>query len=207
MSGRQVLIVEDHPLFVQAVSEVVARLDRNAQLRSAHTLADALAAVEGGWWPDFVLLDLNLPDVVGLEGVRKLRQRLPGVPVLVVSALDDPDVRRKLRDAGIDRFVSKSARPAEFIESVRQMFQLVPDAAADPGRRPAPALHTPLSQRQIEVLREMATGKSNKEIASCLEISVETVRAHVVEVLARLGVRNRTEAVMVFYSGRLELSQ
>ena len=73
MSARQVLIVEDHPLFVQAVSELVARLDRNAQLRSAHTLADALAAVEGGWWPDFVLLDLNLPDVVGLEGVRKLR--------------------------------------------------------------------------------------------------------------------------------------
>lgn len=207
MSARQVLIVEDHPLFVQAVSEVVARLDRNAQLRSAHTLADALAAVESGWLPDFVLLDLNLPDVVGLEGVLKLRKCLPGVPVLVVSALDDADVRQKLRDAGIGRFVSKSARPAEFIESVRQMFQLVPEAMADSEKRQALALRTPLSQRQIEVLREMATGKSNKEIARCLEISVETVRAHVVEVLARLGVRNRTEAVMVFYSGRHDLSQ
>ncbi|MCC6657240.1 MAG: response regulator transcription factor [Rhodocyclaceae bacterium] len=206
MSGRQVLIVEDHPLFVQAVSELVARLDRNAQLRSAHTLADALAALEGGWLPDFVLLDLNLPDAAGLEGVRQLRQRLPWVPVMVVSALDDPEVRRKLRDAGIGRFVSKSARPAEFIESVRQMLQLAPEATADSGRQPT-SLRTPLSQRQVEVLREMATGKSNKEIARGLEISVETVRAHVVEILARLGVRNRTEAVMVFYSGRFELPQ
>jgi DNA-binding NarL/FixJ family response regulator len=64
-----------------------------------------------------------------------------------------------------------------------------------------------LSQRQLEVLQEMATGKSNKEIARSLDIAVDTVRAHVVEILSRLGVRNRTEAVTVYYSGQYEVSK
>lgn len=159
--------------------------------------------------PDLVLLDLNLPDVSGLEGVSALRCRLPETPIVVISAMDDPVRLRELEHAGISRFVSKTARPAEIIESIRQVFHAAADApdrhagqhATERGKR------MPLSQRQIEVLREMATGKSNKEIARSLEIAVDTVRAHVVEILSRLGVRNRTEAVMVFYSGQYEVSK
>jgi Response regulator containing a CheY-like receiver domain and an HTH DNA-binding domain len=74
-------------------------------------------------------------------------------------------------------------------------------------RSPEEGKRVALSQRQLEVLQEMATGKSNKEIARSLDIAVDTVRAHVVEILSRLGVRNRTEAVTVYYSGQYEVSK
>jgi DNA-binding NarL/FixJ family response regulator len=204
---KKVLVVEDHPLFVQAIGEIVSRIDPAAEVQGAHTLADALASLQRGG-PDLVLLDLNLPDVSGLDGVAALRQRLPEVPIVVISAMDDPDLVRDLEQSGIHRFVSKSAKPAEIIESIRQVFH----AAAGLDRRetpPSPEVgkRTALSQRQVEVLQEMATGKSNKEIARSLDIAVDTVRAHVVEILARLGVRNRTEAVTVFYSGQYEVSR
>lgn len=203
---RKVLVVDDHPLFVQAVGEIVSRLDAEAEVQGAHNLADALAWLRQAR-PDLVLLDLNLPDASGLEGLAALRTRLPDVPVVVISAADDPQYRREAQACGIRRFVSKSARPAEIIEAIRQVFdaadgQRRPEAGGRPGGRRAA-----LSQRQLEVLREMATGKSNKEIARSLDISVDTVRTHVVEILSRLGVRNRTEAVMLFYSGQYEVTK
>ena len=199
---RKVLVVDDHPLFVQAIGEIVSRIDPLASVQGAHTLADALAWLSNGC-PDLVLLDLNLPDVSGPEGLAALRARLPEVPVVVISAEDDPLRRREAEAYDIQRFVSKSAKPAEIIEAIRQAFD-----AADGQRRPAAGdRRAPLSQRQLEVLREMATGKSNKEIARSLDISVDTVRTHVVEILSRLGVRNRTEAVMLFYSGRYDVGK
>lgn len=207
---KKVLVVEDHPLFVQAIGEIVSRIDAAAEVQGAHTLADALAYLNRGGKPDLVLLDLNLPDVSGLEGVTALRSRLPEVPIVVISAMDDPDRLRELEQSGIRRFVSKSARPAEIIESIRQVFRAAKGGSAGHGAgQPAQeeGKRMPLSQRQYEVLREMATGKANKEIARSLEIAVDTVRAHVVEILSRLGARNRTEAVMLFYSGQYEVSK
>ena len=211
MSCRKtILIVEDHPLFAHAVGEIVSRLDPAAQIRSAHTLSDALAAIERGGAPDFVLLDVHLPDVSGLEGVRVLRGRLPDVPIVVLSAVEDPALLKELQQAGIDRFVPKRARPADIIEAIRQVYMETAGAAVcETESQPAEygAARAALSQRQLEVLREMATGKSNKEIARSLDISVDTVRAHVVEILARLDVRNRTEAVRVLFSDGYGLSK
>lgn len=203
---RKALVVDDHPLFVQAIGEIVSRIDPLASVQGAHTLADALAWLRNDR-PDLVLLDLNLPDVSGPEGLAALRARLPDVPVVVISAEDDPLRRREAEAYGIQRFVSKSARPAEIIEAIRQAFDAVdgqrrPAAGDRPGGRRAP-----LSQRQLEVLREMATGKSNKEIARSLDISVDTVRTHVVEILSRLGARNRTEAVTLFHSGQYDVAK
>ncbi len=205
---KKVLVVEDHPLFVQAIGEIVSRIDPAAEVQGAHTLADALAWLKRGS-PDLVLLDLNLPDVSGLEGVDTLRSRLPEVPIVVISAVDDPAQLRDLERSGIHRFVPKSAKPAEIIESIRQVFHAAEGIGGSAAVPPSPegGKRTPLSQRQLEVLREMATGKSNKEIARSLDIAVDTVRAHVVEILSRLGVRNRTEAVTVYYSGQYEVSK
>lgn len=207
MNRRKVLVVEDHPLFVQAIGEIVSRIDPTAEVQGTHTLADALVWLQRGS-PDLVLLDLNLPDVTGLDGVAALRGRLPEVPIVVISAMDDPGLQHGLERSGIHRFISKSAKPAVIIESIREVFLAAgsarPEAlplAPEASRREA------LSQRQFEVLQEMATGKSNKEIARSLDIAVDTVRTHVVEILARLGVRNRTEAVMVFYSGQYDVSK
>lgn len=207
VSRKKVLVVEDHPLFVQAIGEIVSRIDPAAEVQGTHTLTDALAWLERGS-PDLVLLDLNLPDVSGLDGVAALRRQLPEVPIVVISAVDDPALLRDLERSGIHRFVSKSAKPAEIIESIRQVFHVAGPARRDTAQRsPEEGKRVALSQRQLEVLQEMATGKSNKEIARSLDIAVDTVRAHVVEILARLGVRNRTEAVTVYYSGQYEVSK
>ena len=133
---------------------------------------------------------------------------LAAAAIVVISAVDDPALLRELERSGIHRFVSKSAKPAEIIESIRQVFHVAGPARRDAAQRsPEEGKRVALSQRQLEVLQEMATGKSNKEIARSLDIAVDTVRAHVVEILSRLGVRNRTEAVTVYYSGQYEVSK
>lgn len=192
---KKVLVVEDHPLFSLAIGGIVAQVDPAAEVRSAPSLADALAALAQGD-PDLVLLDLNLPDVSGLAAVTALRDRLPEAPILVISASEDAVLRREIGKAGIRDFIPKTAASAQIVASIRQAIH----GGGGPALGSAPAMA--LSQRQLEVLREMATGKANKEIARSLGISIDTVRAHVVEILARLGVRNRTEAVRVFFSGR-----
>jgi len=208
---KNVLVVEDHPLFIQAIIAVVSGIDPEATVQGAHTLADALACLERNGVPDLVLLDLNLPDVSGLEGVIELRRRLPGIPIVVLSATDDADCVGEAEKAGIDCYISKSAKPEKIVALIRNFFSFPAATTLKKGETEQlvqhEARHMALSQRQIEVLREMATGKSNKEIARSLDIAVDTVRAHVAEILARLGVRNRTEAVMVFYSGQDKLSR
>lgn len=207
---KAVLVVEDHPLFIQAIMAVVSGIDPTAAVQGAQTLADALAWLERNGHPDLVLLDLNLPDVSGLEGVTELRRRLPDIPIVVLSATDDADRVGEAEKAGIDCYISKSAKPEKIMALIRHYFSF-PAVAPEKGETEQPvqeeARHMALSQRQIEVLREMATGKSNKEIARSLDIAVDTVRAHVVEILARLGVRNRTEAVMIYYSEQHKLTK
>lgn len=186
-----VLIVDDHPLYGQALAGVVAQVDPAAAVRLVPTLAAARAAIEEDR-PALVLLDLALPDATGGQAAAALSSLLPGVPILVISATDDRPLRHELEACGIRGFVSKAAAPAQIAAAVRRLLPPGPVPAGRP---------TALSQRQMEVLREMASGKTNKEIARLLGISVETVRAHVVEILARLGARNRTEAVRAFYTG------
>jgi len=149
-----------------------------------------------------------MPGATPVEGVRRLREAAPGSPILVVTGIEDDQVLLDMFDLGVAGFVPKISSPTILELAIRlilaggqylpeRMVKLTtrpPGANGEPPRFAAGASFSKLTVRQIEVLRMIATGKSNKEIARALSLSPATVKAHVAAVIAALGTTNRTEA-------------
>jgi DNA-binding NarL/FixJ family response regulator len=188
--AADLLVVEDHPVFQQALSQIIASLQPNARVRACSTLGEALDALATGPEPGVVLLDLNLPDSAGLATLEAVRRVARSAAIVVLTADDSA------REAGPPlpgvQLLAKSSRPAQLISVLERLL-----ASAGAGGR-----IEQLSARQLAVLELLARGASNKEIAAELQVSLETVKDHVSEVLARLGVANRTQAVSAFLAAR-----
>jgi DNA-binding NarL/FixJ family response regulator len=158
--------------------------------------------------PDVVLMDVRMPAIDGIQATRLLLGRVPDPPrVLVVTTFENDEYVYEALRAGASGFLLKRARPVQIVDAVRVVARgdslLFPAAvrrlAAAYGPRDAklPGVH--LTDREGEVLTLMAAGLSNAEIAGRLVVGVETVKTHVGNVLAKLGVRDRTQAVVVAY--------
>ncbi|MCB6177262.1 response regulator transcription factor [Rhodobacter sp. Har01] len=202
------LIVDDHPLFCDALSMTLRAVAGLTGIETADRLETALARLARAPLPDLVVLDLNLPDVMGIDGLIRLRQVAAEVPVLVVSSMDDPRVIGACLAAGAAGFVPKHARREAFraaVEAVHQGTPYLPE-----GYEPAPqgsprasaraaaiarlALLTP---QQARILQLICEGKLNKQIAWDLSIAETTVKAHVTAIMRKLGVQSRTQAVLM----------
>ena len=192
----RVLIVDDHPMYREGIAALVAQIFAGAEVEQA---GDAEAMFERlAQFPcvDLVLLDLAIPGVDGRAALPLLRSRFPAVPVVVVSASDDSETASFCMEHGASGFVPKSVR--------RDMLAAALQAVIDGNVYLAPAvgraiLTRPgagLSSRELDVLRRLGTGEANKVIARHLSISEATVRAHVTAVLRKLGVANRTQALI-----------
>jgi DNA-binding NarL/FixJ family response regulator len=187
------LIVDDHPLFVDALVLALQPLLGRGAASSAGCLADAcrmLADQSVG----LVLLDLMLPDAGGVEGVARVRELAPGARLAVISARSDPVTISLARAVGADGFISKS-NPLSVIQS--QLREVLAGKAVFPG---APAgvrsRIAALTPAQARVLAAAATGRLNKQIAADMNLSEATVKTHMSAVLRRLGVYNRTQAIL-----------
>ena len=203
-----ILLVDDHALFREGLKFLLRGLDTGVQLDEAGTCAEALERAASRSY-DLVLLDLKLPGRDGLDALAALREALPEVPVVVLSGEDDPPMIRATIQRGAMGFIPKASTPEVLVQALRLVLAhsvyLPPAAlegneastlprAADPvGRSDATLLG--ITQRQLEVLRCVIQGKTNKVIARELDISDGTVKQHLSDVLLRLGVKNRTEAV------------
>jgi DNA-binding NarL/FixJ family response regulator len=157
--------------------------------------------------PDVVLMDVRMPAVDGIQATRMVLRAVPEPPrVLVVTTFENDDYVYDALRAGASGFLLKRARPEEFIQAVKLVATgdslLFPAAirrlAARHAGRPGAALPT-LTEREAEVLRLVAAGRSNAEIADELVVALETVKTHVGNVLAKLGARDRTQAVIAAY--------
>ncbi|HEY3501355.1 MAG TPA: response regulator transcription factor [Actinocatenispora sp.] len=158
--------------------------------------------------PDVVLMDVRMPELDGIEATRLLRAELADPPrVLVITTFSHDDHVYDALRAGAAGFLLKRARLAQIAHAVRLVAAgeslLFPDAvrelvAARPAA-PVGARHPSLTARETEILRLMATGRSNRDIAADLVISLETVKTHVGNVFAKLGAANRTQAVIIAY--------
>ncbi|ODR88602.1 response regulator transcription factor [Sinorhizobium alkalisoli] len=200
---RSALIVDDHPLFCDALAMTLTGLVGIESIDSVGTLDAALARLDGDTPPDVVVLDLNLPDVNGLDGVVRLRQAVPGVPIVVVSSLDELKIIRALLKAGINGFVPKHAVRDEFRAAFAAISRgeiYAPQMALEPG---SPSLSDEaiarlglLTRQQAKILQLVCAGLMNKQIAYELSIAETTVKAHVTAIMRKLGVQTRMQAVL-----------
>ncbi|MFF7726611.1 response regulator [Streptomyces sp. NPDC008001] len=160
--------------------------------------------------PDVVLMDVRMPGVDGIEATRRLQDALPEPPkVVVITTFENDEYVYDALRAGASGFVLKRAPSEQIAQALRLVATtdsvLFPDAvrrlvAARPGPPPRPARGVPaLTAREAEILRLMARGLSNPHIAGTLVVSLETVKTHVSNLLAKLGARNRTQAVILAY--------
>lgn len=203
----RVLIADDHPLFRAALRQALAQAMPDACVLEAHDVDSLRAAALAAPEPDLVLLDLLMPGARSFAPLVWLRNQLPGTAVMIVSANEDPDVVRQAQIFGAAGYVPKSAAQAELITAIRTVAdcgQWFPPGSELAARRPGDhqellaARLNSLTPQQYRVLELVAVGRLNKQIAAELSIEETTVKAHVSAALAKLGVRNRTQASLVF---------
>ena len=203
------LVIDDHPIFVSALISILQGMPQPIQARSAPSITEALTQVEANPDLSFILLDLGLPGLDGLSFLRILEKRRLTIPVIVVSSQEEPDSVRACVDAGTIGFIPKSHSPEQVRRAIEQMLRgeiyLPPQALpAHNGRPPCPVQHAALpsvcdelglSRRSYQVLCCLAKGRTNKEIADQLQISVHTVKAHLARLTDCLHTSNRTDTV------------
>jgi len=203
------LLADDHPVVRDGLRGV---FDGDPDFTVAGEAADGAEAVDRAvaLGVDVVLMDLRMPRMGGVEAIRLLRERAPGIRVLVLTTYDsDADVLPAV-EAGATGYLLKDAPRDELVRAVRAAHLgqavLAPSVAQKllgHVRAPAPAASGLLTDRELEVLRLVAAGTTNKEAAKRLFISEATVKTHLLHLYGKLGVRDRAAAVAAAYQAGL----
>jgi len=203
-----VLIVEDHPMFCEAVQSAVQLALPDAAIREANSIKELAKTAADGESFDLILLDLMLPGVSGFDGLLLVRSRFPQSPILIFSALNDPKIAAEAIRMGAAGFVPKSASKKVMSEAIREihtgnlyipkdMDREVRALLVERRRTKDIAIRvSELTPAQIRVLQLIRQGLLNKQIAHELGVGETTVKAHVSEILRKLNVASRTQAVI-----------
>ncbi len=187
----RVLIVEDHPLYRDGLLALLQRAAPRLQCRAAESAEAALQQLRAHADIDLVLCDLRLPGAMdGLALLARVGAEFPTAARVLVSGSDDPHLPAQARRAGLMGYLPKRLDPATWVQALSRILDGDPWFPADG----APAEPGP-TERQAAVLRHLAAGAGNKEIARALGITERTVKYHLAEIYGRLGAANRAEAV------------
>lgn len=200
----RLVIADDHPLFRGAMREAVGGLFEKVEIAEAGSFEQISEILDRGGDVDLILLDLAMPGVRGFSGLLFLRAQYPSVPVVVVSATDDPTVIRRCMDFGAAGYIPKTLGVDVMRQGITAVLQgglwtppdIDLDASADPEASAALARFATLTPQQVRVLMMLSEGLLNKQIAYELSVSEATVKAHVSAILQKLGVESRTQAVI-----------
>jgi DNA-binding NarL/FixJ family response regulator len=219
-NDMRILIADDHRLIVEGVKLKLGELGPNTEFVIAMDMAELREAIHAPEAPllSLALIDLAMPGVRGSEHLAEVIERLPDVPVMVLSGSEDPALMKSLLAMGVQGFIPKAYSPEVMLSAVRLVLSggvyvpplllqervdgatPLPEAAAT-SQQPSPdsleeRLRKLLTERQIDVLRLLSQGKPNKLIARDLGISEGTVKIHLAAIFRALNVRNRVEAVV-----------
>ncbi|RKG49907.1 DNA-binding response regulator [Acinetobacter cumulans] len=210
-----ILIVDDHPLFRHALIQAVRYSLPQAQIHETAAVNEFYERLESGAEPDLVLLDLNLPGASGFSALVHVRAQYPAIPIIVVSAHEESSIIHRAIAHGAMGYIPKSAHPSHIGEAIRQVLEgeiwLPPNLPSSTAFDPRAADETALAERiqsltpqQFRVLMMVAEGLLNKQIAYELDVSEATIKAHVTAIFRKLGVQNRTQAVLAINALNIE---
>ncbi len=200
----RVLIADDHPIVRQGIVTVVSRergIEVVGEASNGHEAVEMTASLE----PDIVLMDMKMPEMDGVEATARITDTAPNAAVIILTTFDTDDYIFRGLKAGARGYLLKDSPPSELIGAIRTVHsgesmieprvagrlldQFIRSSSED-------ASQDSLSPRETEVVRLMASGATNKEIAARLNIGESTVKTHIVHLFTKLGVNDRTGAVM-----------
>jgi DNA-binding NarL/FixJ family response regulator len=201
----RLIIADDHPLFRDALRWTIEQTFPGAEIGEADSFDSLRVLLEATQDTDLVLLDLKMPGIRGFSGLLYLRAAFSAVPVAIISATEEPRIMRLALELGALGYVPKSATAGDIRAALSALLGgetwLPPAAERDPGAAPPDGALVAglarLTPQQIRVLMMLSDGFLNKQIAHQLEVTEATVKAHVSAILQKLGVDNRTQAVIV----------
>lgn len=220
---RVVLIADDHPLFREALKFAVSQALPGAQIVEADSVDSLFAALEAHGQLELLLLDLSMPGAQGFSALVQARAHYPTVPVIVISAREDRDIIERTLAHGAAGFVPKSSPIAAISDALRVVLQggvwmpaktgggivggivkeraggerAILDSALDSAEADAASRLGLLTPQQFRVLAMVSAGLINKQIGAELGVSEATVKAHMTAIMQKLGVTNRTQAVLL----------
>jgi len=203
MTQHHIAIVDDHPLFRDALRQTLAAHFEDLQLSEAGSLEELTRLLSRGDI-DLVLLDLSMPGVQGFSGLIYLRSASPETPVVVVSANENPSTMRRCLDFGASGYIPKSLPVARIKEALAAILNgdvwvppdFMPDSSDQADTAALVERLSTLTPQQVRVLMMLGEGLLNKQIAYQLGVSEATIKAHVSAILQKLRVESRTQAVI-----------
>lgn len=202
----RVFLADDHAVVRRGLE---ALIETEAGMEVVGTAADGIEAVDriAIYQPDVVLLDLQMPRKSGLEAIGEIRTRSPKSRIMMLTSFGEKEMVFEAIKAGALGYLLKDCRPEELLQAIRSTYAgkatLSPDVALkvieqlnQPPQPDAPLTEEPLTEREVEMLRHVARGMSNQEIADLLVLSERTVRTHISNILGKLHLANRTQATL-----------
>ena len=205
MTKTRILIADDHAIVrdgVKALLSLADDLEVVGEAAGGQEAIDLAVKLE----PDLILMDIAMPGLGGLEATLEVRKRVPRARIIVLSQYGEPEYVRRFLKAGVSGYVLKKAAGAELISAIRAVLRggLVLDPAVArealtetgaPASADAPDEYETLTDREKQVLKLVAEGRSNKEVAELLNISVKTAMSHREHIMLKLHLHNRTELI------------
>jgi DNA-binding NarL/FixJ family response regulator len=193
----RVLSVDDHPLLREGIAAIIDSQPDMILVSQAANGAEAIQQYRI-YKPDVTLMDLRLPDLSGIDAMIAIRAEFPEARIVMLTTFEgDVEIQRSLQ-AGARGYLLKSTPPNELIQAIRQVHagkkRVPPDVAAQLAEH---MTYESLTVREIDVLRQVAGGNRNRDIANLLFISEETVKVHIKHIMEKLGASDRTQAIAI----------
>jgi DNA-binding NarL/FixJ family response regulator len=205
MARTRILIADDHAIVrdgVRALLSLADDMEVVGEAPGGQEAIDLAVSLE----PDLILMDIAMPGLGGLEATIEIRKRVPRARIIVLSQYGDPEYVRRFLKVGVSGYMLKKAAGAELVAAIRAVMrgglvldpEIARDAVSDTGaphEAETPDAYDALTDREKQVLKLVAEGRSNKEVASMLNISVKTAMSHREHVMVKLNLHNRTELI------------
>lgn len=201
LPAMRILIADDHALFRDALARLVRSLRPEARIEEASSLHEVEQLLASDPACDLLLLDLRMPGTLGAHPVEALHPRHPGVPIVVISGSEHPHEAQRATAYGAVGYLRKSLQPEAMHRSLQRLLDGEELDTSEVSTDPTLPKLTP---RQLDVLRSLARGASNKLIAQQLGLTEGTVKVHVAAILEALGAGNRTEAAAMAHAMGLD---